>query len=80
AKMQDQAHVILNAVPANKTVEHDSQQAIKAMGLNLAPMTIGNRIGFSHAFTSGQGIAEFKASDKGANEIRQLGKWAMELL
>lgn len=80
AKMQDQAYVVLNAVPANKTVEHDSQQAIKAMELNLAPMTIGNRIGFSHAFTSGQGIAEFKPTDKGTNEIRRLANWLSKLL
>lgn len=69
--------IVINATK-NKSIAQDATTAVSTLGLPVAPVTIGDRVGFSHAFTSGLGVCEYEPSNKGSNEIRQLYTWVME--
>ena len=68
------AGIVLNAVK-NRSIGQDATAAVKSFGLPVCPTVIADRVGFSHAFTSGLGLCEFEPESKGSNEIRQLYMW-----
>lgn len=74
---QTRSGIVINAAK-NKSIGQDATTAVGSLGLPIAPITIGDRVGFSHAFTSGLGICEYEPSSKGSNEIKQLYTWVMK--
>lgn len=64
--------VILNAVPAQSSRNDQAVQAIKAMGLDICPVQIGQRVAFEYAGQLGLSAAEYEPDGKAASEIRQL--------
>lgn len=78
AKKRKQAHVIINSAPT-KGMQNDAQNAIKEIGLNLAPAQFWQRVAFSHSFNSGQGVLEYEPSGKAASEVKRLMRWLSRL-
>lgn len=74
---QTPAGIVINA-SKNKFIGQDATTAVSCLGLPVAPIIIGDRVGFSHAFTCGLGICEYEPSNKGTSEIKQLYTWVME--
>lgn len=68
------AGIIINAAK-NKSVAQDASTAVKGFDLPVCPTVLGDRIGFSHAFTSGLGLCEYDPDNKGTGEIRQIYNW-----
>lgn len=66
------AWVVLNQVPARGTLAAEAAEALEAADINLAPVTLGNRVAYIHAFTEGRGVVEYEPGSKAADEIRRL--------
>lgn len=66
------AWVVLNQVPARGTLAAEAAEALQAASIELAPVQMGNRISYVHAFTAGQGVLEYEARSKAGEEIRRL--------
>jgi chromosome partitioning protein len=64
--------VVLNAVPAHGTRHEQAAQAIRSLGLILAPAIIGNRVAFEYAAQLGQSVSEFEPDGKAASEVQHL--------
>ena len=64
--------VILNAVPAQGTRHEQAAEAITAMGLEVCPAQIGQRVAFEYAAQAGQTVTEYEPEGRAASEIRQL--------
>jgi chromosome partitioning protein len=64
--------VVLNAVPAQGGRHEQAAQAIRSLGLTLAPAVIGNRVAFEYAAQLGQSVSEFEPHGKAASEIQHL--------
>lgn len=66
------AFVVLNQVPARGTLAAEAADALKQEEISLAPVQLGNRIAYVHAFTAGQGVVEYEPHSKASSEINQL--------
>ena len=64
--------VVLNAVPAQGTRHEQAAAAITAMGLEVCPAYIGQRVAFEYAAQAGQTVTEYESEGRAASEIRQL--------
>jgi chromosome partitioning protein len=75
------AFVILNAVPphAPRLID-DAREAVKAHGLEVAPIVIAQRAAFAHALTVGQTAEEYEPGGKASEEISALFKWLRSTL
>jgi chromosome partitioning protein len=67
-----QVVVILTQTPPRGSLTDEAAEAIKGYGIPLAPVTIGNRMAFVHAFTVGKGVQETEPGSKAADEIAAL--------
>ncbi|MEM7591763.1 MAG: ParA family partition ATPase [Cyanobacteria bacterium P01_A01_bin.83] len=74
------ATVILNAVPPRGSLADEAVEAIAEYGLDVAPVSLGNRAAFIHALTAGQTAQEYEPTGKAASEIQQLYKWICKQL
>ncbi len=70
------ASVVLNAVPPRGTLGDDADSAIGVYDVPICPIRVVNRAVFIHSITEGLCALEYEPEGKGANEIRQLYKWA----
>ena len=70
------AAVILNSVPPRGSLGDGAVEAIGVYGVEVCPFRMGNRAVFIHSLTDGLSALEYEPDGKGANEIRQLYKWA----
>lgn len=66
------AIAVLTQTPPRGSLTEEAAEAIKGYGIPLAPVTIGNRMAFVHAFTMGKGVQETEADSKAAEEIATL--------
>ena len=66
------AIAVLNQIPSRGTLTKEAAEAIKNYGISLAPVSIGNRIAFVHAFTLGRSVLETEPNSKASEEIRSL--------
>lgn len=64
--------VVLNAVPPQSSRNEQAVQAIKAMGLDICPVQIGQRVAFEYAGQLGLSAAEYEPDGKAASEVQQL--------
>jgi len=66
--------VVLNAVPAQGARSEQAAEAIRAMGIAVCPVTIGQRVAFEYAAQLGLSAAEYEPGGKAASEIRHVYK------
>ena len=69
---QKPCFVVLNMVRPNTGLDIHARKSIKEYGVACAPVQIGNRVGFIHAYNSGASITEIEPKSKSADEIRAL--------
>ena len=70
------AYVVLNGVPSGATVlEEEARKAAKALGLDVSPVTLGDRAAFHRSSAKGETAAEIDPEGKAAKEVEALWKW-----
>ena len=72
------ASIVLNACMAARggvgeaSATSDARKALKAFGVPVAPVSIGQRAALSHALLAGLGITEAEPAGKASRELRAL--------
>jgi chromosome partitioning protein len=66
------AIAVLTQTQARGNLTDEAAEAINSYGIPLAPVSIGNRMAFVHAFTVGKGVLETEPSSKASDEITAL--------
>lgn len=66
--------VVLNAVPPQGSRHQQAADAVRAIGIAVCPIHIGQRVAFEYAAQLGQSVTEFEPEGRAASEIRQLYK------
>ena len=75
-KMADvQSSVVLNFVHPQSTMLIEARRAVKGYNTDCAPVTLGQRVAFSHALIDGKAVQEFNANSKASAEINTLYKY-----
>ncbi len=75
------AFVVLNAVPAGANVlAEEARTAAKGMGLEICPVTLGDRAAFHRSSAKGETASESEPDGKAAHEIEALWKWLTKQL
>src|SRR3954463_11058985 len=73
--------VVLNAMPPNApNIVTDAKAAVAVHGLDVAPVTLQQRVAFAHALTVGKTAHEYDPSGKAAEEVGKLYQWLAEQL
>ena len=73
--------VVLNAMPPNApNIVADAKAAVAVHGLDVAPVTLQQRVAFAHALTVGKTAHEYDPSGKAAEEVDKLYQWLAEQL
>jgi chromosome partitioning protein len=67
--------VVINACPSRGSLADEAENALKAYGLPIAPIRIGNRTAFVRALVEGLTAQEWEPEGKAAAEIGALYKW-----
>jgi chromosome partitioning protein len=76
------AAIVLNACQAARggigeaAATSDARKALRAFGVEVAPVTVVQRAAFSHALVGGQTVTETEPDGKAAKEIRALWRFA----
>lgn len=68
--------VVLTFCPIQGREIADTEDAIRQLGAELAPVRIHNRVAYSRAQQTGQTAQEFESDGKAAEEIKQLYAYA----
>lgn len=71
----ESAAIVINACPPRGSLTEEAASALKAYGLMIAPIRIGNRTAFVRAVTEGLAAQEWEPGGKAAAEIVALYKW-----
>lgn len=75
------AHVILNSMPPRATnLIADAREAVRVHGLDVAPVTIQQRVAYAYALTAGQTAQEYEPGGKAAEEMAELYAWLRTIL
>ena len=75
------AFVVLNGVPSGATVlEEEARSAAKDLGLDVSPVTLGDRAAFHRSSAKGETASEHDPASKAADEIEALWKWLSKAL
>ncbi len=64
--------VVMNAVPGQGTRTVQAVDAIRSMGLEVCPSSLGQRVAFEYAAQLGRSAVEYEADGKAASEIRDV--------
>jgi chromosome partitioning protein len=73
------AAVVINAAPASGTAVLQATEAIAVTyGIEVCPITIGQRVAFSRSLVTGQTAAEIEPEGKAAAEITALWQWTIQ--
>ncbi len=72
--------VVLNAVPPQGLRHQQAADAVRALGIAVCPVHIGQRVAFEYAAQLGQSVTEFEPEGRAALEIRQLYKSICRIL
>lgn len=67
--------VVLNAVRPQIAEVAEAKSVIQGLGLEHAPLEIGDRIAFARAVASGRAVGEFEPSGRAAAEIAELWRY-----
>lgn len=75
------AFVLFNAVPARATrLIEDAGSTAKDMGLDICPVTFGDRADFHRSSSKGEVAAEIDENGKAAGEVKALWAWVRRKL
>ena len=81
ANARKKAFVVLNAVPPRATqLLADAQTAVAQHGMDVAPVSLQQRVAFGHALTVGQTAPEYEPGGKAAEEVDQVLVWLRQTL
>jgi chromosome partitioning protein len=73
------AAVVINAAPAVGSQPAEAAEAISdTYGVEVAPVTIGQRVAFARALVTGQTAGEIEPDGKAAAEIAALWQWVSQ--
>jgi chromosome partitioning protein len=64
--------VVMNAVPGQGTRTTQAMEAVRGMGLEVCPASLGQRVAFEYAAQLGRSAAEYEPDGKAAAEIREV--------
>lgn len=67
--------VVMNFVIPQSTMLIEARRAVKGYNTNCAPVTLGQRVAFSHALIDGKAVQEFSPNSKASSEINALYKY-----
>ena len=74
------AVAVLTQTQARGGLTDEAGEAIKDYGIPVAPVSIGNRMAFVHAFTLGKGVMETEPSSKAGEEIAALYSFIIDTM
>lgn len=75
-KMADvPSRVVLNFVHPQSTMLIEARRAVKGYNTHCAPVTLGQRVAFSHALIDGKAVQEFNPKSKASTEMNALYKF-----
>jgi chromosome partitioning protein len=74
------AIAVLTQTQARGGLTEDAAKAIRGYGTPLAPITVGNRMAFVHAFTLGKGVLETEPDSKASEEIKALYSFIIDTM
>lgn len=74
------AVAVLTQTQARGSLQDEAAEAIKSYKVELAPITIGNRVAFVHSFTAGKGVMESEPNSKASEEITELFSFIINLM
>ena len=75
------AYVVLNAMPSRApNVLADVRDAVAIHGLEVAPITLQQRVAYAHALIGGQTAQEYEPAGKAADEVERLFAWIQDEL
>jgi chromosome partitioning protein len=78
---QKPAYVVLNAMPPRATqLLADVRAAVGVHGLQVAPVTLQQRVAFAHALTIGATAPEYEPEGKAAEEVAAMLAWLRVVL
>ena len=69
------AAVVMTAVPPRGRLAEDAAEALRSVGLEVAPIRVGQRIAFVHTALTGQTVTEVQPKSQAAREIEALYHW-----
>lgn len=72
------ADVVLTFCPPAGREVSDTEAAVRALGVDLCPVHIGQRIAYSRAQQNGQAAQEFEPGSKAASEIIHLYRYTLK--
>lgn len=71
-------YVVMNAVGSSLRECREAEEAVEALGADVCPVRLTNRVAFSRALITGRTAQEFEPSGKATNEIEHLHKFVCE--
>ena len=74
------AVAVLCAVPPRGPLADEAEEALRAAGLDVAPVRVGQRAAFVHAATAGAGVLEHAPGSRAAHEVQALYTWVVETM
>ena len=74
----DKAIVVLNATMPRTAEASDAVAIFTEAGVTLCPQSLGDRVDYQRALTSGKGVTEFAPKSKAAGEISAVYRWICE--
>ncbi len=69
------AAIVLCAVPVRGATAEQAREALKPLGLEVCPITTGDRAAYRNALVSGLTAQEYEPDGKAAEEVKALYKW-----
>lgn len=72
------AILVFNAVPPSTSIKGEAAEAAKTYDIEIAPVTINQRVIFMHAMRDGLGVVEAEPKGKAAQEINKLFKFMLK--
>jgi chromosome partitioning protein len=70
------AWVVLNAAPVRSAITEEAKAGLQQQGAQVAPLSIYQRVAYSHSVIDGRTAMEFEPGGKAATEMQELFEWA----
>ncbi|MBS1259096.1 MAG: hypothetical protein MAG551_02162 [Candidatus Scalindua arabica] len=82
-KAETKGVIVLNGCPfpgwfGETAIVTEARDALTVYGLPVAPVSLANRVAFSHSLIDGRAVTEFDQKGKAASEMEGLYRWINE--
>lgn len=79
-KTKSKGVIVLNSCPfpgrsGETAIVTEARDALAGYGLPVAPVSLANRVAFSHSLIDGRAVTEFENEGKAAAEMKRLYRW-----